>query len=48
MLCASRDAWHAANLWSMVHSELGAKPMDLAGTAEAEAIVRAAEAQFAP
>ena len=44
---SSHDDLGTAGWWSGVEPELGARPMDLVGTPEAEAVVRAAEARTA-
>ncbi len=48
LLRSSRDSWGAAAWWREIEPELGAKPMELVGTPEAEAVLRVAKARYEP
>ncbi len=45
-LFRSQNSWSVASWWSEEDFRLGRKPVDLIGTPEADAVVRAAEARF--
>ncbi len=48
VLDAASDPWGVASWWLSVNARLGSRPMDLVGTGEAEAVIRAAEATLQP
>ncbi len=48
LLDAATDPWGVASWWVSLHGMLGVRPMDLAGTPEASAVIRAVESAFEP
>ena len=48
ILEAASDPWGVASWWISVNARLGSRPMDLVGSGEGEAVIRAAEAAIQP
>ncbi len=48
LLDAATDPWGVASWWVSSHGMLGSRPVDLVGTPEASAVIRAAEAMLEP
>lgn len=48
LLDAASDPWGVASWWISVNARLDSRPMDLVGSGDGEAVIRAAEAALQP